>query len=336
MRGSGILRFALWRTLGLVVVLIALTFVVFVLRSVIPIDPARVAAGPNAPAAQVEAFRVRLGLDKPILVQYEHYLGDLAHGNLGTSPITHNPVRTDIGQFLPASVELIAYALVLALGLALILALGQTLLPHSAWLRVLLVGGASAPIFLTGLLALYFLWYKLHWFPNGGRTNISDAPTGSTRFLTIDGLVAGRPGVTINALWHIFLPALCLAIPPGVAIGRQLRSALHNVLREDYARTARSKGLTEAQVVRRHGLRNAASAALSMTGLQIGMLFATILIVEPIFSWPGLGLYTVQALGQSDLTAVLGVAVIFGAAYVIINALIDVGQVLLDPRITLD
>ncbi len=334
--GSGMLRFALWRALGLVAVLIALTFAVFLLRSVIPVDPARVAAGPNAPASEVESFRAQLGLNKPLLVQYGDYLGQLARGNLGVSPITHNPVQSDIGQFLPASAELIGFALILALVLAIVLALAQTLLPHSAWLRVLLVGGASAPIFLTGLLALYFLWYKLHWFPNGGRTNISDAPTGPTKFLTIDGLLAGRPDVTINALWHLFLPALCLAIPAGVAIGRQLRSALHNVLREDYARTARSKGLTEAQVVRRHGLRNASSAALSMTGLQIGLLFATILIVEPIFSWPGLGLYTVQALGQSDLTAVLGVAIVFGAAYVIINALIDVGQVLLDPRITLD
>jgi ABC-type dipeptide/oligopeptide/nickel transport system permease component len=330
------LRFVAWRTVGLVVVLVALTFVVFLLRSVIPIDPARVAAGPNAPLSEVQAIRVQLGLNKPILVQYWHYVQQLFHGNLGTSPITHNPVRSDIGQFLPASAELICFALVLALVLALGLALAQTLLPRSGWLRILLVGGASAPIFLTGLLGLYFLWYKLHWFPNGGRTDLGNPPTGPTGFLTIDGLLAGRPDVTVNALWHLFLPGLCLAIPASVAIGRQLRSSLYNVLREDFTRTARSKGLTEAQVVRRHGLRNAASAALSMTGLQIGLLFATILIVEPIFSWPGLGLYTVEALNQSDLTAVLGVAIVFGAAYVIINALIDVGQVLLDPRITLD
>jgi ABC-type dipeptide/oligopeptide/nickel transport system permease component len=330
------LRFVLWRTLGLVVVLIALTFVVFLLRSVIPVDPARVAAGPNAPASEVQAFRVQLGLNKPILVQYGNYLKQLVQGNLGTSPITHNPVRSDIRQFLPASAELICYALLFALLLAMVLALAQTLLPHSGWVRVLLVGGASAPIFLTGLLCLYFLWYKLRWFPNGGRTDFQNAPTGPTGFLTIDGLLAGRPDVTVNALWHLFLPAMCLAIPASVAIGRQLRSSLHNVLREDYARTARSKGLTEGQVVRKHGLRNSASAALSMTGLQIGLLFATILIIEPIFSWPGLGSYTVQALNQSDLTAVLGVAVVFGAAYVIINALIDIGQVLLDPRISLE
>ncbi len=331
------LRFTLWRTAGLVVVLITMTFIVFLLRSVIPIDPARVAAGPMAPLQEVQAMRIQLGLNQPLVVQYGRYLDQLIfHGNLGVSPVTHNPVRDDIGQFLPASAELICFALVLALALGALLAFVQTLAPHSGWVRLLLIGGASAPVFLTGLLFVFFLWFKLHWFPSGGRTSVQNAPTGPTGFLTIDGLVAGRPAVTLDALWHLFLPGLCLAIQPTVAIGRSLRSSLHNVLREDYARTARSKGLTEFQVMRRHALRNAASAALSMTGLQIGLMFSTILIVEPIFAWPGVGLYTVQALGQGDLTAVLGVAIVFGAAYVIVNALVDLGQAWLDPRISLE
>lgn len=330
------LRFALRRTAGLIVVLLVMTFLVFVLRSVIPIDPARVAAGPNAPASEVEAMRIQLGLNQPLLVQYGRYLEELARGNLGISPITHNPVRSDIAEFLPASAELICFALVLAIVMGFALALVQTLAPSAGWLRMLLVGGASAPIFLTGLLLLFVFWFKLHWFPDGGRTSIANPPTGPTGFLTIDGLLAGRPDVTLNALWHLILPGLCLAIPMSVAIGRSLRSSLFNVLREDYARTARSKGLTEYQVLRRHALRNASSAALSMTGLQIGLLFAMILVIEPLFSWPGLGLYTEEALAQSDLTAVLGVALIFGAAYVIINALVDVGQAWLDPRIALE
>lgn len=160
-------------------------------------------------------MRIQLGLNQPLVVQYGRYLDQLIfHGNLGVSPVTHNPVRDDIGQFLPASAELICFALVLALALGALLAFVQTLAPHSGWVRLLLIGGASAPVFLTGLLFVFFLWFKLHWFPSGGRTSVQNAPTGPTGFLTIDGLVAGRPAVTLDALWHLFLPGLCLAIQP--------------------------------------------------------------------------------------------------------------------------
>jgi ABC-type dipeptide/oligopeptide/nickel transport system permease component len=329
-------RFILWRLLGMFLVLVAMTFLVFLLRQVVPSDPARAAVGPSAPQSVVEAKRKELGLDKPLLVQYGRYLGGVLRGNLGQSVTTLNPVSTDIARTLPPSAELLVSATALALILAMAMAMAQTLLTRSSVFRQVLVGGASAPIFLTGLLLLYFLWFKLGWFPGGERINLIDPPTGPTGFLTIDGLLHGRIDVTLNALWHLFLPALTLALPMSVAIGRTLRSSIIGVLRNDYVRTARSKGLSEFQVVRRHVLRNSSTAAISMTGLQIGFMFANLVIVERIFSWPGIGLYLVEVLARADLTATLGVALVFGVAYIIVNTLVDLIQVAADPRVSLE
>jgi ABC-type dipeptide/oligopeptide/nickel transport system permease component len=220
--------------------------------------------------------------------------------------------------------------------LALALSLAQTLLARSEIYRQLMLSGASLPIFLTGLLLLYVFWFRLGWFPGDGRTDAVDPPSGPTGLLTIDGLLAGRPQVTLNALWHLAMPALTLALSMSLAIARTLRASIIGVLRQDHVRTARSKGLTEFQVVRRHVLRNASTGAISMTGLQIGFLFANLLIVERVFSWPGLGLYLTEVLAREDLNAILGVALVFGAAFIVVNTLVDVAQALVDPRIGLD
>jgi ABC-type dipeptide/oligopeptide/nickel transport system permease component len=329
-------RFLLWRLVGLVVVLLTMTLTVFVLRQVIPADPARAAVGPNAPAAAVEAKRIELGLDRPLVEQFGSYLSRLAVGDLGESTRTLRPVRSDIAEFLPASLELVLAALLVGVLLALVLALAQVWFPRFWPVRLALLAGASAPTFLTALLLLLLLWYQLPLLPGGDRTLYADAPTGPTGLLTVDSILAGRPEVLWDAIQHLVLPALTLGLPVGVAVGRALRSSLVGVLRQDYVRTARSKGLSEGQVLRHHALRNAATAPLAMVGLQFGLVLAGLLVVERIYSWPGLGLYTVQALGQSDLTAVLGVALVFGVAYLVVNALVDLVQAWADPRTGLE
>ena len=158
---------------------------------------------------------------------------------------------------------------------------------------------------------------------------------GPTGFNLIDGILAGRPEVSLDALPHMILPALALALPIAVAVGRSLNGALHDVMRQAYIRTARGKGLSETEVLLRHGLRNAASAPLAMIGLQVGLLFGNLLVVERVFGWPGLGLYTVQAFASADLPAVLGVSMVFGTFYILVNTLIEIGQSLADPRISL-
>lgn len=326
-------RFLLLRLAGLVVVLLTMTAVVFLLRQVVPGDPARAAVGPNAPASAVEAKRAELGLDQPLPVQYGRFLADLVRGDLGTSTVTRQPVVGDIADRIPASLELALAALLIAALLGPGLALLEALLRRPGPLRYVLAGGASVPIFLSGLLLLYVFWFRLGVSPGGGRSLFPDAPTGPTGLRVLDSLLAGRPLYAWDAVQHLALPALALALPMAVAVGRSLRSSLIGVLREDYVRTARSKGLTEGRVIARHALRNAATAPLAMAGLQIGLLFANLLVVERIFAWPGLGLYTVQALGGNDLTAVLGTSLVFGAGYIVVNAVVDVLQVWADPRV---
>jgi peptide/nickel transport system permease protein len=153
--------------------------------------------------------------------------------------------------------------------------------------------------------------------------------------LTIDGLLHGRLDVIGDALEHLVLPGICIAILPAVSIGRVLRSSLVTTLRADYVRTAQAKGLRPTVVLARHALRNSLGPALAMSGLQVGLMFAGVVVIEQIFAWPGIGLYTVQSIPRSDFPAIAGVTIVLGAAYVVINAIVDVFQALADPRLSL-
>ena len=282
------------RLVGLVAVLLVMSFIVFCLQAIIPTDPARAMAGPTAPLETVEKVRQQLGLNDPLLTQYGRFIGKLASGELGTSIRTRQPIAADIRKY----------------------------------------AAGSMPIFLSALLLVYTFWFKLGWLPGVGRLYVRRF-SGPTGLNLLDGFLVGRPDVSLDALSHLILPGLALALPIAIAVSRSLNGALVDVMKQSYIRTGRGKGLSETAVVLRHGLRNAASAPLAMIGLQVGLLFGNLLIVERIFAWPGLGLYTVQAFASSDLPAVLGVSMVFGAFYIVVNALVEVGQSLADPRIGL-
>jgi peptide/nickel transport system permease protein/dipeptide transport system permease protein len=319
---------------GAVTVLLVMSFIVFGLQSIIPADPARAIAGPNAPLETVEAMREQLGLDDPAVVQYGRFLLRLAHGDLGTSVRTRRPVSDDIRQYLPATLELGLASIVLGLALAGVMAALQFLIRGSGGIRLAMVGVGSTPIFLSALLLTYFFWFRLDWLPGAGRLAYRDF-AGHTGLNVVDGILVGRPEVSLDALRHMILPALALALPIGIAVGRSLNGALHEVMRQAYIRTARGKGLSETTVLWRHGLRNAATAPLSMLSLQVRLLFGNLLVVERVFGWPGLGLYTVQAFASADLPAVLGVAIVFGILYILVNTLIEIVQSMADSRINL-
>ena len=322
------------RLSGLVVVLLAMSFAVFCLQSIIPADPARAIAGPLTPLSSVNALRQQLGLDDPIIVQYGRFLSRLAEGDLGTSTRTRQPVAADIREYLPASLELSLAALCIVLVLAAVIAVMPRILGGSGGLRFLLIAAGSVPTFMSALLLVYFLWFRLGWLPGSGRMSEDDIG-GPTGFNMIDALVGGRGDLSLDAARHLLLPALALALPIAVAVGRSLDSALREVMHQPYIGTARGKGLREAAVVLRHGLRNAASPALAMVGLQIRLLFGNLLIVELVFGWPGLGLYMVQSLSSADLPAVLGVTVVLGTFYILVNIVVEILQTLADPRIEL-
>lgn len=319
---------------GAVAVVLVMSFIVFCLQSIIPADPARAIAGPSAPPGTVEAIHEQLGLDDPAVVQYGRFLVRLAHADLGTSVRTRQPVSDDIRQYLPATLELGLASIALGVALAGVMAALQFLIPGSGGIRLAMVGVGSTPIFLSALLLTYFFWFQLDWLPGAGRLAYRDF-AGPTGLNVIDGILVGRLEVSLDALLHMILPALALALPIGVAVGRSLNGALHDVMSQAYVRTARGKGLSETTVLLRHGLRNAATAPLSMLGLQVRLLFGNLLVAEHVFGWPGLGLYTVQAFASADLPAVLGVAIVFGILYTLVNMLIEIGQSMADPRINL-
>jgi peptide/nickel transport system permease protein len=322
------------RLAALVVILIALTAVMFLLQHISPLDPVKAQMGAQASQSAVAARRAALGLNDPIMTQFWHYLVGAVQGNLGTSYRTRHSVASDLGDFFPATLELALYGLVIALLLAALLAFSTTLKWRgSAALRAVLFTGASAPMFLLGILGLIIFYQKLGWVPANGRISVPNPPTGPTGLLTVDGLIHGRFDVVGDALHHLMLPAFVIALGPAVAIGRVLRSSLLTDADSDYARTARAKGLSEGAIMARHVLRNSIGASLSMTGLQVGLMFSGVLVVEQVFGWPGIGQYIAQSIPVADFPAIAGVTLLLGALYVFINTVVDLLQAAADPRI---
>jgi len=326
--------FVISRLAATVVILVALTAVMFILQHVSPLDPVKAQMGAQASASAVAARREALGLNEPMLVQFWNYLVAAVHGDLGTSYRTRHPVASDLSSFFPATLELALFGIGIALVLAVLMAFSTSLKwPGAAVLRAVLFTGASAPMFLLGIVGIIVFYQQLGWVPANGRIGIANPPTGPTGLLTIDGLISGRLDVVTDALHHLILPAVVIAIGPAVAIGRVLRSSLLAEEDSDYARTARAKGLSESRILARHILRNSIGSALSMTGLQVGLMFSGVLVVEQVFGWPGIGQYIAQSIPVADFPAIAGVTLMLGVLYVVINTVVDLLQAGADPRI---
>jgi peptide/nickel transport system permease protein len=323
------------RLVALVGVLFGLAVIVFLLQAVIPADPARAMVGASAPASVVAAKRHQLGYDKPLPQRFLDYADRLLHGDLQESLRTRNPVSTDLASFAPATLELAlmaaAIAAVLGTGLGLMLVAGGRM---ARLLRIVLIGGASVPTFLTALLAILLFYSTLHLLPSSGRVSDTLAlPSGPTKLLLLDSLLHGEPNLFWSALTHILMPAFTLALLPALAIARTLATSCEQVMREDYVRTARSKGLSERAVLLHHALRNASGPPLTMSGLQFGLLLGGVVVVEQIFAWPGLGLYLDQSIRYADFPAITGTTLLLGTAYVLVNFFVDLAQAWADPRI---
>jgi peptide/nickel transport system permease protein len=328
-----VLRLVIRRLGEMVVVLLVLTAVVFVLRQLQPADPARVALGGRASTGAVEEYRRELGLNQPLVVQYVTYLGNIVQGDLQISVRTRRPVSEDLAVAIPATLELAAVALFSAVVGGLVLGVvGVARWRGASIIRGAMILGASIPVFLLAYGGILLFSRRLGWLPGTGRTSFREFQ-GPTGLLLLDSLVAGRLDVFTDALRHLFLPALTIALLSAVSIGRVLRSSLHSTLHSPYARTARAKGLPERVVIARHGLRNASGPAISMAGLQLGLMFAGIVIVETIFAWPGIGWYMAQSIPTNDFAAIGAVTLVLGALYVVVNAVVDILQMLADPRI---
>jgi peptide/nickel transport system permease protein len=264
-------------------------------------------------------------------VQYGRFLLGLTHGNLGISYRTHRPVLSDLATYLPATIELVVISFIIALILAIAFAFSAALRWRgSSVYRGIVLVGATAPPFLLALGGIILFYQQLNWLPASGQGPNDPGPTG---FLLIDTLAHGDIGGFGQTIQHLLLPALVLSIAPAIGIGRIFRSSLEATLSAEYVRTARSKGLTQSRVLVGHVVRNSIGPALSMAGLQLGFMFAGVVVVEQVFSWPGIGNYLANSIPTADFPAIAGVTLILGTVYVVINAIVDLLQAAADPRI---
>ena len=302
------IRFLAGRLLQSVFILLGVTIITFGLLFLIPADPVRMIAGRSATPETVQSIRQQLGLDQPIPVQYVRYLGNLVRGDMGRSYVQKARVSELIASRLPATLQLMAAAIFFELLIGLpagIFASTRRNRPSDKVVMVFSFVGISAPQFVVGLLLIYVFAYKLELFPLGG----------------------------YGTIWHVVLPALTLGVTIAGWYSRMSRSSMIDVLRQDYIRTARAKGVTERRVVLVHALRNAILPIVAMIGIDIGLYAQGIVVVEAVFGWPGIGQLAWLAIQRIDIPIIMGVTLVAAIGIVIGNLLADIATSLIDPRV---
>jgi peptide/nickel transport system permease protein len=319
--------------------LLGITLFSFILSYTLPADPMTVNLGELAAADPevVAAFRQEWGLDRPPVEQYLYYLWNLLHGNMGISISTRRPVLQELRLGFPATVELAVASMFLSILLGLPLGVLAAVKRNSLIdqvTRVFALIGVSVPVFWLGLVGLYLFYAGLGWLPGPGRIGATvSTPPFVTGFLVIDSLLAGRTDAALDTLAHLILPALVLSMYNLGTLARLMRSAMLEVLGEDYVRTARAKGLRERSVLFRHALANGLIPIITVIGLGFGRLLSGAVVTETVFAWPGLGLYAFRAATSLDFPAVMGVGIVVASTYLVVNLLVDIAYAFADPRI---
>lgn len=336
----GLLRFCLKRLALLIPVLLGVTILTFLISRVVVPNPARAWAGLKASQATVAAIAARYHLNDPVYVQYFYYMYDLLSGDWGTSPVTGQPVLENISAFFPATLELsivsIIIAAVLGIPLGVYAAVKQDKPPDHV-VRLFSLGTYCLPPFLMALVMQLVVFYWLRLLPSGGRISpFVQAPPRITGLLILDSILTGNAQSLGSSLVHILLPALALALLTFGLITRLTRSSMLEVLRQDYVRTARSKGLSERVVVFKHALRNGLISIVTVLALMFAWMLSGAIVIEYIFNWPGIGRYAVQSILALDLPAVMGTTLVFTLVVVLVNLIADIAYAALDPRIRLD
>ncbi|MDQ7844669.1 MAG: ABC transporter permease [Armatimonadota bacterium] len=326
--------YLLRRLLHIVPALVGLSILIFVLSRVIPGDPARLALGPDATEEQVRQLREEMGLDQPLLTQYVRYVAGLFRGDFGFSLRTRRNVAQDIREFLPATVELTTVAMLFAVAVGLplgVLAAVHKDRPADHISRLLALAGVALPRFWLAILLQLLFAYYLGILPTIGRGPVP--PVRITGLFLLDSLLTLNIPAFLVALKHIALPAVALSLGSLAQITRLVRANMIEEMRRDYALAARSYGLPERVIIFKYVLKNAFSSALTVIGLSYGFLLGNAFLVETVFAWPGLAFYGVDSLLFKDLNAVVGVTIVIGVAFAVVNLLVDIAYGYLDPRI---
>ena len=328
----------LLRRLGLVVItFVGITVVAFGLIHLIPGDPIELMFGERGlPAAQHAAMLHQLGLDRPLVAQYASYVWNVLHGNLGKSLVTHDGVLQEFLTFFPATVELAVSAMLIAvlvgMPAGMIAAVWRGTAADYTVMGVALTG-YSMPIFWWAILLILLFSVTLGITPVSSRIAIEYYIQPTTGFMLIDSLLSGDPGAFRSALSHLVLPAIALGTIPMAVIARMTRSAMLEVLNEDYVRTARAKGMAPWRVIGLHALRNALIPVVTVVGLQVGSLFGGAVLTETIFAWPGVGNWLIQSIQRRDYPVLQGGILLVATIIIVVNLLVDVLVGVINPRV---
>ena len=333
------LRFIGKRLIYLVIMLIGVATLVFILTKLIPGDPVTANLSQRALSDPeiVAAYKLRYGLDKPLITQYLYYMRNLLQLDLGTSIRTGNGVLAELGRCFPATIELALWSIVIASALGVFFGIISAIRRNSVIdqiVRAISVTGVSVPSFWLALLVLFFFYYKLHLMPGPGRLGTGFVPPVTvTGLYVIDALLEGDLPKTVDAIRHLILPSCVLAAFTMGLITRTTRSNLLDVMSTDYIRTARAKGLSRSRLIVRHALGNALIPVLTVIGLGLGNLLGGMVLVETIFNWPGVGQFAYQSVMSADFPAIIGVALLIALNYMVINTVVDILYGVIDPRV---
>lgn len=331
------LRFIFTRVSLVIPTFIGITMLAFFLIRLVPGDPIETMAGERGiDAARHEILRKELGLDRPLLVQYGVYIDRVLRGDLGKSIVTSESVVSEFRTLFPATIELALCAILLALAIGLPAGIIAAVKRNSIFdhgVMGLSLTGYSMPIFWWGLLLILLFSVQLGITPVSGRIAVQYYIEPVTGFLTIDSLMAGDFGAFKSALSHLILPTIVLGTVPLAVIARMTRSAMLEVLGEDYIRTARAKGMAPLRVVALHALRNALIPIITVIGLQVGGLFTGAILTETIFSWPGIGKWLIEAISRRDYPILQGGTLLLGIVVMSVNLFVDLLYGLINPRI---
>lgn len=317
--------------------LFGLLCVTFAISHVVPGDPARLAAGPDANEAMVQTVRAKYGLDQPLPVQFVRYLRGIVAGDLGESLRSRNAVRDDLVRYFPNTFELVTLSLMLAVVIGIPLGMlsavyKDTWVDHSA--RTVSVSGVALPAFWLGLMLQLLIALHLGLLPLGGRLRLTTVPPEPiTHLLFLDALLRGQWATFADALRHAILPVVTLCFPALASIMRVNRAEMIETLKQDYIQSARAQGFSGFRIVTRYALRNAMIPTLTMIGLRYGWMLGGTILVETVFDWPGIGLYAVNAAVSSDFQPIMGVTLLIGLNFMLANLLVDLAYGWLDPRI---
>jgi peptide/nickel transport system permease protein len=322
--------------LQIIPVLIGVSIVVFFMVRAIPGDPAQILLGQQATQEQVEQVRENMGLDKPIFVQYGLFLKDAATGDLGNSIVTGRPVMTELLGRLPATFELTAFAMLVAVVVGVPVGVISAVKQYSLLDKVtsvLALTGISMPIFWLAMILVVIFGVNLQLLPFPGRLDSTTAITALTGLVLVDSLLTLNFAGFWDGLLHLVMPAIALGTIPMAVVMRMTRSSMLEIMNEDYVRTARAKGVVPWRVIFKHALRNAMLPTVTVIGLQVGLLMGGAIITETIFSWPGIGLYAYQSVSSRDYASIQGVVLYGAVLFVLVNLLVDILYAVLDPRV---